>query len=80
MPWVSSNFPPYEGFANFGVFAENTKEFWEEKLFYMVENIDERREFASGEPYEYAYTQSYDKNIEKTLALYQKIIYEDYLT
>lgn len=80
MPWVSSNFPPYEGFANFGVFAENTKESWEEKLFYMVENIDERREFASGEPYEYAYTQSYDKNIEKTLALYQKIIYEDYLT
>lgn len=79
MPFVSSDYPPYKGFEKYGLFADNTKESWEEKLSYSIENLEERRVYAEGEPYEYAATQSYDANIGKTLELYENIIKEDYV-
>ena len=67
IPWIASDYPPYEGFKEFGSFVDNTKESWEEKLFDMVDNIEEKREYVKDIPYEYAKTQSYMNNIQKTV-------------
>lgn len=74
MPWICSDFPPYEHLKKYGIVAQNTAESWEEKLCYAIDNIEERRAYAEGEPFEYAMGMSYDKNIGKTLELYQSLI------
>jgi glycosyltransferase involved in cell wall biosynthesis len=79
MPWICSDFPTYQHLKKYGISTENTAEAWEEKLCYMIDNLEERRAYAEGEPFEFAMEQSYDKNIQKTLELYQSLIDEPYL-
>ena len=78
IPFIASDYPPYEEMKEYGTYVNNTADEWEEALCHMVDNLEERREFAKGAPFEWAMSQSYDKNIEKTLELYQKIINTPY--
>lgn len=74
IPFVASDYPVYSDMKEYGIYVNNTWQEWEEALCHMVDNLEERREFAKGAPFEWAMSQSYDLNIGKTLELYQKII------
>lgn len=80
IPWVASDYPPYKEFSEYGYYSNNTQESWEENISKIIDNIEERKSFASGAPYEYSKTQTYENNIEKTISLYEKIIEDEYLS
>ena len=74
VPWIATNFETYEELGEYGTLVENGIENWKKALCDAVENIDKYRELANGKAYEYALTQTYDKNIDKLLAVYRDII------
>ena len=74
IPWIASNFPPYRELFLYGGMVENTTDAWEHALRHNVETIEERKEYAKGLPFEFAMSQSYEKNIPKTLEIYEKIL------
>ena len=74
IPWIATNFETYEELGEYGHLIENGIESWKKALCDAVENIEEYRKLANGKAHEYALSQSYDKNIDKLLAVYQEII------
>jgi glycosyltransferase involved in cell wall biosynthesis len=78
IPWVCTDYPTYSDLRDYGITTNNSPEEWEEKLCYMVDNLEERKEYANGDPYNFALSQSYDNNIGKTLELYQFLIDKPY--
>ena len=78
IPWIATNYETYHEFEGYGKLIENGVENWKTALCDMVENIGKAREFANGKPYEFALTQTYDKNVDKLLATYQQIIDSEY--
>ena len=54
--------------------AEN----WTDAISEIVDNIDDYREFAKGKPFEFAKTQSYDENMDKTIEIYEENINKEY--
>lgn len=74
IPWIATNFETYEELGEYGHLVENGVDNWKKILCDAVENIDKYRELANGKAYEYALTQTYDKNIDKLVDVYQKII------
>lgn len=79
IPFVASDYPPYEDMREYGTYIQNGADNWEQALCDMVDNLEEKREFAKGKPFEWAMTQSYDLNIGKTLELYEQIINTPYI-
>jgi len=78
IPFIASDYPPYEEMKEYGTYVNNTSDEWEEALCHTIDKLKEKQEFAKGIPFEWAMSQSYDKNISKTLDLYQKIINTPY--
>jgi len=74
IPWIATNFETYEELGEYGHLVENGIENWKKILCDAVENIDQYRELANGKAYEYALSQSYEKNIDKLIAVYEHII------
>ena len=73
-PWIASDFPPYKELQQYGEIVQNSVASWENKLADMVDHLQDYRDKASADAYDFALTQTTDKNIMKTIALYQKII------
>jgi len=74
IPWAATRFPTYDSLIAHGELVINSEGNWTRTLSDMVENINIYKNKANGTPYQFALNQSYDKNIEKTLEIYQKII------
>ena len=74
VPWVATNYETYSELTQYGRMTENGGQNWEEALEEMVENIEQKREFAKAEPYQFALEMTSDKNVDKNLAIYQSII------
>lgn len=74
IPWIASNFETYEELGEYGHLIENGVDNWKKAICDAVENIDQYRELANGKAYEYALSQSYEKNIDKLIAVYEHII------
>ena len=74
IPWIATNFETYHELEEYGILTENGMENWKKALCEMVENIDKARELANGKAYKFGLTQTYDKNVDKLLETYQKII------
>ena len=78
IPWIATNFPTYEELANYGMLIDNSAENWINAISEMVENFDDYKEKAKGEAFEFAQSQSYDENMDKTIAVYEENINKDY--
>ncbi len=78
IPWIASDFPPYQDLRKYGILIDNTTEAWENALEEMVDNLDHYRTEVAKEGKEFALTQTYDKNIEKTIEIYQQNIDKEY--
>ena len=74
IPWIASDFPPYKELQEYGKIVQNSVASWENALADMIDNLQDYRDKAAAEPYDFALTQTTDKNILKTIELYQKII------
>lgn len=73
-PWIASNFPPYKRLHEYGTIVKNSIESWENGLVRIIDNLQEYRDKAAADAYDFALTQTTDKNILNTIELYQKII------
>ena len=78
IPWIATNYSTYEKLEDYGILIDNGVENWVNAISDVVENIDAHRERAKGVPYEFALSQSYDKNMEKTIDIYKEIIKKEY--
>lgn len=78
IPWIATNFEPYYDLKEYGTLTENGVENWVNSLSDMIENIDDYKEKAKGDPYEFALTQSYDLNMDKTIEYYEQLINKPY--
>jgi hypothetical protein len=78
IPWIATDFPPYEGMREYGTLVQNGLGNWKTGLEDMVTNIDAKRELAKGKAYEFALTQTWDRNVGKLLSMYQEIINSKY--
>jgi glycosyltransferase involved in cell wall biosynthesis len=78
VPWIASQYPTYDELHDFGLMTENGELNWMKALTEMIENYPEYKKKAETVSYEFALEQTGDKNIEKTLALYQKLIDSPY--
>ena len=78
MPWVGTKYPTYEELDKYTTLIDNSVENWVNALSDMIENLDDYRERAKGEPFEFAQSQSYDENMEKNIKVYEKAIDKAY--
>jgi glycosyltransferase involved in cell wall biosynthesis len=74
IPWIASNLCTYDELKDYGMLVENTWQAWEHGLSEMIDHLPTYQEKADTIAYDFSLTQNIDKNIEKTLALYQTII------
>jgi len=74
VPWIATNFETYEEMGEYGKLVDNSVENWKSALCDYIENYDKYKKIAETTNYEYALSQTYEKNIDKLLAVYQEII------
>lgn len=73
VPWIATNFKTYEELGEYGTLVNNTVDDWEKAICDVIENpAPYRKKMNKG--YDFALRQSYDKNIDKLLAIYEQII------
>lgn len=78
VPWIATNFPTYEELSDYGYLVDNGVDNWVNALTEMIDHIDDYREKAKGDPYEFALSQSYDLNMDKTIKVYEENINKGY--
>jgi glycosyltransferase involved in cell wall biosynthesis len=78
IPWIASDFETYEELHDYGTLTKNGLENWKTSLSYMIDNIEEKRTLANGKSYEFALSQSWDKNIHKLINIFEQIINSRY--
>ena len=78
IPWIASDFPPYQDLRKYGTIVKNSAVSWENGLVNILDNLQDYRDKAAAEAYDFAVSQSTDNNILKTIDLYQKIIDQPY--
>lgn len=78
IPWVATKCITYDDFTGFGNLVENTAEGWESGIEDAIQNLESKREFAKGIPYEFAIAQNSDQTLPERLAIYQEIIDSEY--
>ena len=74
VPWIGSNFLPYEELDEYGTLISNGLNNWKIGLADMIDNLEAKRELANTKAYDFALTQTWDKNVHKILNMYQEII------
>ena len=74
VPWIASNFETYEELGEYGMLVDNSVENWKKALSEMIENYPKYKQQAEITNYDFALSMTYDKNIDKLLAVYQEII------
>ncbi len=73
IPWAASDSPAYQDLRNYGWLVKNTPAGWERVLMDMVDNLDEYKNTAAGEPYLFGISQSIDDNVENVITAYASI-------
>jgi glycosyltransferase involved in cell wall biosynthesis len=73
IPWVASDGPAYHSLRSYGWLVQNKPNAWERILLDMVDNLDNHRLEAAGDPFLFSLSQNIDTNVDKILALYQAI-------
>lgn len=74
IPWIASDHLPYRELKQFGMVVENSKDAWRDGILANINCIEERTNFALGNPYLYAVSQDIDENINKIIDSYETII------
>ena len=74
IPWIASNYPAYEDLTQFGKLVNNKAEEWEDAILDVVDNIEDYRNKAATESYQYACQQGIEENINRIISLYARII------
>jgi glycosyltransferase involved in cell wall biosynthesis len=73
IPWVASSAQPYRQFRQYGWSVRNEAKEWENVLLDMVDNLDQYRERAAGDPYLKGISLNIDENIQNILGIYSTI-------
>lgn len=79
IPWIASDFITYSELRDYGTLVKNGTETWKKGLEDMVLNIEQKRKLANTKAYDFALTQTWDKNIDKYMKLLQEIIDAPYV-
>jgi len=75
VPWIATNYPTYDELHDFGTMTENGYKNWENAISEVIENHPKYQKLADTDAYDFALTQSSDKNIEKViLKLYEELL------
>ena len=77
IPWIASDFPPYQELKNIGTMVKNSPEAWIKAMSDVIDNLQEYNDKAT-KNVEYAKNMSLDNNILKTVELYKKIMDKPY--
>ena len=78
VPVIASDFEPYEELGDYGLLTKNDYQSWKSNLARIIKNYPEYKQRAETTSYEFAMSQTFDRNIDKLLAVYQQIIDDDY--
>jgi glycosyltransferase involved in cell wall biosynthesis len=78
VPWIGTDMETYEELRDYGTLTKNGLDNWKQAMSYAIENIEEKRELANGKAYDFVLNQSWDKNIQKILDVFQEIINSEY--
>jgi len=73
VPWIGSDGPSYSDLRHHGLMVGNSPAEWEEALEYMIDHLEEEKEKAAGEPYEWAQTLTMENNVGFYVQLAQKM-------
>lgn len=79
IPWVGTNYLTYSELSKYATMTENGYKNWETALEDSLEHHKENKEKAETEGFDFACSQSSDKNIKKTISLYKDIIKTPYI-
>lgn len=78
-PWIATDYITYSDLKPYGVLTENGYSNWVKALREVIDNIDDYKEKAQKEPYEFALKQSSEENVKKViLPFYEKMIEKEY--
>lgn len=77
VPWIATDYPPYQDIRPYGKLINNTPQEWETALLEVIDHIEDYKQIAKGAPYEYAVKQGIDYNVSKIVSIYAKIIEKD---
>jgi glycosyltransferase involved in cell wall biosynthesis len=78
VPVIASDLQPYEELRDYGLMTQNTYQSWKSALARMIKNYPEYKQKAETTSYEFAISQTFDRNVDKLLAVYQQIIDDHY--
>ena len=78
VPVLGSNLSTYEELFEYGTFIDNGIENWKRALAKMIRNYPEYKAKAE-KAKEFALTQTYERNIQKLLDVYQQVINDEYI-
>jgi len=73
IPWVASDYPPYQDFRKHGWLVNNQPDAWERVLLDMVDHLADYKQEAAHEPYLMGLSLSIDENIENVASIYSNI-------
>ena len=73
IPWLASDSIAYRDIAQFGRVVKNTPKAWEAALMDMIDQLEDYRKKAQGEPYQFALRQGMDENVGAMLKIYADI-------
>jgi len=74
VPWIGSDCITYNELRWYGLLVENTAQAWEKAITETINDIDNARKYAKGEPYIFALSQTSDLQLDNRLKIYQEII------
>lgn len=74
IPWIASDYPPYEDIRQFGKVVNNTAEEWERALLDVVDHYKEYKNSSKKIAYQFATQQNIDNNINRIIEIYATII------
>jgi len=74
VPWIATNYPPYEDLIPYGKVVQNNPEQWEQALLEVIDHLEDYKHFARTSAYTFALNQNIDDNIESIISSYSKII------
>ena len=72
-PWIASDNKAYEEYRSYGTIVRNTKKHWREALMNFVDTLDEKRNFAYNDPYNFVVKEDINLNVERILDVYRQI-------
>lgn len=74
IPWVATESPPYAMFDGYGSLVKNTSTAWLDALSAAIEEIAQRKAYATSEPCQFGEAQDISKNFHRITDVYRQYL------